>query len=147
MNLVDKKINKLKDISKDLENTINELVEMSSEDEKGQVTAKSLGFYAKDSALADLKNPWIFHSVSEFIRLCDGGGITSDDGSSRLLLLDKRTFQVVAGGSACGEDGTYSNWKKLKGDEYGVPEKTIKHIINQFSDSNYQLLGVLWYNC
>ena len=144
---LDKKINQLKDISKDLENTINELVEMSSEDEKGQVTAESLGFYTKDSALADLKDPWIFHSVSEFIRICNDVGLTSDDGSSRLLLLDKKTFQVVAGGSACGEDGTYSNWKRLKGDIYGVPEKTIKHIINQFSDSKYQLLGVLWYNC
>lgn len=157
MNLVDKKINQLKDISKDLENTINDLVEMSKEyredengiirNEKGQVTAESLGFYTKKSALADLKDPWVFHSVADFIRLCDGGGITPDDGSSRLLLLDKRTFQVVAGGSACGEDVTYSNWNKLKGDEHGVPEKTIKHVINQFSDYNYQLLGVLWYNC
>lgn len=154
---LDEKINQLKDISKYLENTINDMVEMSNKycedengivrNEKGQVTAESLGFYSKKSALDDLKDPWIFHSVSEFIDLCQGGGISSDDGSSRLLFLNKKTFQIEAGGSACGEDGDYSNWNLVsKDDEYGVPTKTVKHMISQYSDKNHQLIGVLWYN-
>lgn len=154
---LDEKINQLKDLSESLSKISQDLSEMTNgcyvdnqgitRNEKGQVTAESLGFYSKKSALDDLKDPWIFNSVAEFIDLCQGGGISSDDGSSRLLFLDKRTFQVFAGGSAIGEDGDYSNWKLVsKDDEYGVPEKTIKHMINHYSDGYRQLIGVLWYN-
>ena len=157
MTILDKKLGQLQSISESLSSLVNELSEVSNEyhedengivrNEKGQVTAESLGFYSKKSALDDLKDPWVFNSVAEFIDLCQGGAISSDDGCSRLLFLNKKTFQIEVGGSAIGENGDYSNWNLVsKDDEYGVPTKTVKHMISYYSDNSHQLIGVLWYN-
>ena len=92
-----------------------------------------------------LANPWIFNSVAEFQHSVQEGGIIESDGCGNLLFINKETLQLEEGGD-CFRDGIEA-WKTAPYDDpHGLPEETIKWIINHFSDNKRQLIGVLWYN-
>ena len=99
----------------------------------------------KEYFLECLANPWIFNSVVDFQSIVQGGGIIPSDGYGELLFINKETLQLEED-VYCFCDGV-DIWKIANDeDHYGLPNKTIKRIIEHFSDDKRQLIGVLWYN-
>lgn len=96
----------------------------------------------KEWFLESLADPWVFNSVAEFQSSVQDGGIIEDDGSGNLLFVNKETLQLEEGES-CFKDGL-DVWKIAENEgHYGLPDETIKRIINHFSDDKRQLVGVL----
>lgn len=100
---------------------------------------------SKEWFLECLADPWVFNSVASFQSIVQGGGIIPSDGYGELLFINKETLQLETGDDCFRDD--VDVWKVADDeDHYGLPNETIKRIIEHFSDDKRQLIGVMWYN-